>query len=153
MMLRPSTPGRVHIVAVIATLLLVAGFGVWWWSARPPQSDRLPPLAPADTVSDRAVDQALDLAGRDSSVIKNRWHDDVAGLDLKGLDTRRHELFIRFANAERCTCGCGYTLAGCRASDMSCEVSGPRLDALLDSVRSGRIRSASGLRARPNGGG
>lgn len=153
MMLRPSTSGRVHVIAAITTLLLVAGIAAWWWSARPPRSMRLPPLATPDTTSDRAVDQALDLAGRDSSVIKNRWHDEVSGLDLAGLDLRRHELFIRFANAERCTCGCGYTLAGCRASDMSCEVSGPRLAALLDSVRLGRIRSASGLRARPNGGG
>lgn len=153
MMLRPSSPGRVHIVAVIAMLLLIAGIGAWWWSARPPRSMRLPPLALPDTTSDRAVDQALDLAGRDSSLIKNRWHDEVSGLDLAALDPWRHELFIRFANAERCTCGCGYTLAGCRASDMSCEVSGPRLAALLDSVHSGRIRNASGLRARPNGGG
>ena len=153
MMLRPSTRGRAHVVAAVAMLLLVAGLGAWWWSARSPRPVRLPPLATPDTTSDRAVDQALDLAGRDSSVIKSRWHDEVAGFDLSGLDARRQELFVRFANAERCTCGCGYTLAGCRASDMNCEVSGPRLGALLDSVRSGRIRSASGLRARPDRGG
>jgi len=153
MLLVPSTRGRAHVVAAFATLLLVAGLGAWWWSARPPRPVRLPPLAPADTTSDRAVDRALDLAGVDSTVIKSRWHNEVAGFDVAGLGARRQELFLRFANAERCTCGCGYTLAGCRASDMDCEVSGPRLTALFDSVRAGRIRSASGVPARPARGG
>jgi hypothetical protein len=153
MMLRPSAGGRAHVVAVAATLLLVGGLGAWWWSARPQRPDRLPPIATPDTTSDRTVDRALDLAGRDSSVIRDRWHDEVAGIDLSGLDARRRDLFLRFANAERCTCGCGYTLAGCRATDMDCEVSGPRLVALRDSVREGWIRSAAGLRTRPARGG
>jgi hypothetical protein len=88
----------------------------------------------------------------DSAAIKSRWIDEVRAIDLAGLDPAQRDLFVRFANAERCTCGCGYTLAGCRASDMSCEVSGPRLDALLDSVRTGRLKSARGIRAKPGSG-
>ncbi|HEY3215273.1 MAG TPA: hypothetical protein VGK93_02145 [Candidatus Eisenbacteria bacterium] len=56
---------------------------------------------------------------------------------------------MQFANAERCTCGCGYTLAGCRAYDPTCEVSLPRIEGLLDSVRDGHIREARGVRSRP----
>ena len=88
----------------------------------------------------------------DSAAIKARWQDEVRGADLTGLDERHRELFLRFANAERCTCGCGYTLAGCKASDMSCEVSGALIEALLDSIRTGKIRSAAGLRVRPKPG-
>ena len=149
----PSTaPGRAHIVALIALVLLAAGLAAWLRSARPLQSVPLPAAVMPDTTSDGAVEQALDLAGRDSSAIKSRWIERVRGVDLAVMAPERRELFIRFANAERCTCGCGYTLAGCRESDMSCEVSGPRIAALLDSVRSGRIRSAKGLRERPRGG-
>jgi hypothetical protein len=152
-MTQPSVaPGRAHVVALIVLVLLGAGLAVWLRSARPPQSVPLPAAAMPDTTSDRTVEQALDLAGRDSSVIKSRWIEHVSGVELSLLAPERREIFLRLANAERCTCGCGYTLAGCRASDMSCEVSGPRIAALLDSVRSGWIRSARGLRERPRDG-
>jgi hypothetical protein len=88
----------------------------------------------------------------DSAAFKSRWLDPVRGMDLGSLSASQREIFLRFANSEYCTCGCGYTLAGCRESDMSCEISGPRLDALMDSVRTGKIRSARGVRARPSGG-
>ncbi|MBI1796254.1 MAG: hypothetical protein HY076_00845 [Candidatus Eisenbacteria bacterium] len=84
----------------------------------------------------------------DSTMFKQRWIDDVRGVDVTALDSRQRELFLRFANARECTCGCGYTLAGCKASDMTCEVSGAALAALRDSVRAGRITSARGIRAR-----
>ena len=57
-------------------------------------------------------------------------------------------LFVRVANSYRCTCGCGFTLATCRAYDAQCPVSGPRVRALRDSVRAGLV-SARGLRQRP----
>ena len=97
------------------------------------------------------IQQALKLteADLDSSAIKARWVDEIPDFDVSALSPGAREIFVRFANAERCTCGCGFTLAGCRASDMTCDVSGPRLDALVDSVRAGRIASARGIRARP----
>ena len=85
----------------------------------------------------------------DSAELKTRWHDEVRGVDLAGLDGARRELFVRYANAGMCTCGCGYTLAGCKASDMSCEISGARLEALRDSIGAGWIRDAKGIRERP----
>jgi hypothetical protein len=62
-------------------------------------------------------------------------------------------LFVRLVNGEQCTCGCGYTLAGCRASDMTCEISSVRVEALYDSVRAGHITSGRGTRERPREGG
>ena len=89
----------------------------------------------------------------DSTAFKQRWLDEVRGIDLTGLDAAQRERFLRFANAGRCTCGCGYTLAACRASDMTCEVSGARLEALRDSIRAGQLTRMRGIRARPPTGG
>jgi hypothetical protein len=89
----------------------------------------------------------------DSTAFKERWLDEVRGVDLAGLDSTQRDRFVRFANAGRCTCGCGYTLAACRASDMTCEVSGARLAALLDSIRAGHLTRTRGIRSRPRPGG
>ena len=99
---------------------------------------------------DDAVHRGLRGGAEDSTAIKTRWVDEVAGFDLAGLDSTRREIFVRFANAERCTCGCGYTLAACRAYDSSCDVSAPRVQSLLDSVRAGHVRSLAGIRRRPD---
>ena len=126
-----------------ALIALAAGIGlaVSQWQGVKRQSPRPLPL-PATTeervagrVDGRAVAQApgtsRDVANPDS----NRWVDEVKGVDVTGLDGGRREVFMRFANAERCTCGCGYTLAACRTHDPTCEVSLPLAVALLDSIR------------------
>lgn len=148
--------GRVSWIALSALTVLALGIGVafhqWGRTRSPMPAVALPGAEPTEQVIGQALEQPMPErppAPVDSVALKQRWHDDVRGVDVSGLDSRRLGLFLRFANAERCTCGCGYTLAGCRASDMTCDVSGPRLEALLDSVRAGRIRSARGIRARP----
>ena len=158
MMPRSPGSGRTRWIGVVAVLVLAIGVDVGVrQSRRPPDPAPIPapPPMPAglpDTMpGGDVVDQALQNAGLDSAVIKSRWIEDVHGVDLAGLPPARREIFLRYANAERCTCGCGYTLAGCRSTDMSCEVSGPHLMALLDSVKTGRITSTRGIRARPAG--
>jgi hypothetical protein len=132
-----------------AALLLVAGVGVGVWLTRPPK----PAPAKVPELGDEVVDQALgQIPGEvDSAAIKSRWMDEVKGVDLAAVTTSQREIFLRFANAERCTCGCGYTLAACRTYDTTCPVSLPIVKTLLDSVCSGRIRSAVGIRQRPAG--
>jgi len=146
--------GRAHVIAIVALLAFAIGITVWFTSFR--HTSAMPPAASGpspDTTTDAAIEQALGAARIDSVAYKSRWLEEVPGISLEGLAPGKRELFLRFANAERCTCGCGYTLATCRASDMTCEVSGPHLEALLDSVRAGRIQSARGVRARPSSGG
>lgn len=148
---------RSHWIGALAVLAL--GFGLWT-AVRHFAGPASPPTTA--TGSSSIDEPGGDVVGEamrnappapvDSAEIKSRWHDEIRGIELGGLDPAAREIFVRFANAERCTCGCGYTLAGCKASDMSCEVSGARLEALLDSVRTGRIRSAKGLRKRPEHG-
>jgi len=162
----PASPtGRAHWVALVALAFLVAGLVVAVWQSRPARAPAIPPSAggaapgldPGEGAIEEALEQAPSVQGPqtpiDSTAYKQRWLDQVRGADVTGLDPAKLELFLRFANAGRCTCGCGYTLAGCRASDMTCEVSGARLEALLDSIRAGRITSARGIRARPQTGG
>lgn len=144
-----SQSGRVHWLAVVAVAVLIAGVGIAWRESRVPrlpESATTPVPEPAEQVVEQALRQA---APFDSTAFKQRWIEEVRGADLLGLDPARREVFLRFANAEQCTCGCGYTLAGCRASDMTCDVSGPRIAALLDSLRAGRIHGARGIRSRP----
>jgi hypothetical protein len=133
----------VAVVVVALVVLIAAGL----WLARRPH-----PIAPArqgapiDTIA-----QALRQARGDSadSEDKSRWVDEVKGFDVSDLTPVRREQFVRFANAERCTCGCGYTLAGCRSYDPTCPVSEPRVQKLLDSVRAGRYSGGPGAAARP----
>ena len=144
---RNEERGRVPWIAALVLLGLAAGLWAAMSYRRPPRAPVPPGAAAVDTSGDifgRALEQAAD-----SAAIRARWVDEINGLDLTGLDGARREVFIRFANAERCTCGCGYTLAGCRAYDPTCEVSLPIVEALLDSVRRGLVRDARGIRPRP----
>lgn len=142
-----------HFIAVAAIVVLALGLWVAAGQFRPSGDSTAP--APGDAsladpgtgVVERAM-QGVPVVV-DSAEIKARWQDEVRGVELDGLDEAQRELFVRFANAGMCTCGCGYTLAGCKASDMSCEASGARLDVMLDSIRTGKIRSAKGIRERP----
>jgi hypothetical protein len=145
----PNPPSRraSHLIGAAAVLALLVGVGVLASQWRP-HSTKLPLPAASDT-SESVIGQALDQIPVDSTAIKSEWRDDVRGIDVAQLDDRERELFVRFANAERCTCGCGYTLAACRIYDLTCPVSGPILEKLRDSVAAGLVRSAAGLRERP----
>ena len=103
----------------------------------------------ADTGED-VVARALRLAAIDTTR-KKKWVDDIPDLELASLSPTARETFLRIANGRACTCGCGFTLAGCRRFDSECDVSGPRAQALFDSVRAGRITSAGGFPAGPAG--
>lgn len=110
-------------------------------------ADAPDPASAADSGED-VVARALRLAAIDTTK-KNEWVDEIPDLDLASLSPPARELFLRVANGRRCRCGCGFTLAGCRRFDSECEVSGPRAQALFDSVRAGRLRSAEGFAGRP----
>ncbi len=143
-------------IAFVAVAALLGGLvlATRQWRPQAPRSSG-PASGGAPAKGDPVIEQALGQipATLDSTEIKARWLDEVAGTDVADLAPARQEIFLRAANSQHCTCGCGYTLAGCRASDMTCDVSLGRVEALLDSVRTGRIRTAAGLRERPPGSG
>lgn len=147
-----------RLIAPLAVFALVFGVGVafrepltaWWVSRQPPPP---PPPVSVDTraLPEDAIERSLAQAGVDSTR-RDEWVETVPGIDARLLSAAQRETFIRFANARRCSCGCGFTLAACRAFDPSCESSLPLVTALFDSVAQGRIADAEGLRARPPAG-
>src|SRR5262245_4674194 len=88
------------------------------------------------------VARALDLAKSDSVRLREKWVDEIPDLALASLTDGARATFLRIANGRSCDCGCGFTLAGCRRFDSTCDVSGPRAAALFDSVRKGQISLA-----------
>jgi len=147
-----SPAGRASWFALAAMVVLAAGIFLAWRLSRPARVPLPPaPVAePGEETIERALEKAVPV---DSAAFKQRWIDQVRGVDVSDLDAARSELFLRHANARACTCVCGYTLAACRASDMTCDVSGEAIAALLDSIRNGLITDARGIRARPTAGG
>ena len=154
----PSSVERMNptrVAAVLGVVLLLAGVAIAFRGAlhlparaAPPQPDDVAVVEGAD--GEDVVKRALRLAAIDSTK-KSEWVESVPGIDDSRLTARQRETFIRFANAERCTCDCGFTLAACRAFDSSCEVSLPRVQALFDSVVAHRLEVPAGLRERPVG--
>src|SRR6185369_13072106 len=43
-------------------------------------------------------------------------------VDFSGLDAKQKRAALEAANAARCTCGCGMTLAQCVATDSTCPI-------------------------------
>ena len=146
-----------RVLAVVG-VLVVAGVAAWVMRGsfempvrqRAPRPDAVFQGTPGlgDSGED-VVARALRLAAIDTTK-KKAWVDDIPDLELDALSPKARDRFLRIANGRRCTCGCGFTLAGCRRFDSECEYSGPRAAALYDSVRSGKIADAQGFPPRPN---
>ena len=45
---------------------------------------------------------------------------DIKVVDFSGLNRNEKNVALKAANGERCTCGCGMTLAQCVATDSTC---------------------------------
>lgn len=149
--MRSYESGRAPWVILITIAALAGGLSVWISQSRPPRPASVPPAStsPADEdTSDAVIDQALAQVPVDSTELRNRWLDEVRFADVSALTESQRDLFVRAANTRRCTCGCGFTLATCRAYDTTCPVSGGYVETLIDSVRHGWVRDR-GLRARP----
>jgi hypothetical protein len=127
----------VAVLAVVAVL-----------PKRAPAPRETPPAAGVEPAGD-VVTRALEIAKGDSARLKEAWVDDIPDLELAALPAAARATFLRIANGRRCDCGCGYTLAGCRRFDPTCDVSGPLSLSLFDSVRAGWITRADGFPPRP----
>lgn len=148
---RPDAPnGNSRVIAIIALLALVVGVSLAFRQSRPARPAAPPPAVPLEEPGEGVVEEALmQIPGVDSVLIKSRWVDQIGNVDVSAMNPAQLELLVRHANARRCTCGCGYTLAACRMYDPTCPESGPVVEALRDSILAGDVRSADGLRPRP----
>lgn len=144
----PQSSGLRRLLVVLGTSVLLLVAAVVTRERFMPE----PPAPPPDPLAgvDDPVARSLRLATPDSTEIKQRWVEEIPNLDVSMLDPKQRETFVRWANTERCTCGCGFTLAACRAYDPTCETSAPLVEALRDSVAKGLLKSRKGLRERPS---
>ena len=58
----------------------------------------------------------------------------IPGVDLAALSPGARAKVLQQLNSERCTCGCGLTLAQCRIDDPTCSVSLPLAQALVKKI-------------------
>jgi hypothetical protein len=63
---------------------------------------------------------------------------EIKVVDFSGLDAAQKRHALETANAARCTCGCGMTLAQCVATDSTC----PIRDSNVEKIR-GMVTDAS----------
>ena len=75
------------------------------------------------------------LAGRRAFEPDTTFVTEVPGVDLSKLSPKQREEALRRLNAEKCTCGCGLTLARCRSDDPSCDVSLPAAQAIVRTLQ------------------
>jgi hypothetical protein len=73
--------------------------------------------------------------GRHAFERNDEFVTDVPGVDLAGLSSPQRDEALRRLNAEKCTCGCGLTLARCRSDDPSCGVSLPAAQKVVAAVK------------------
>jgi hypothetical protein len=76
------------------------------------------------------------VAGYGVSQMSNIAYGDVqiAVVDFSGLDAKQKRSALEAANAARCTCGCGMTLAQCVATDSTCPIREGNVDKIKGMV-------------------
>jgi len=145
---QPSPQWTTRLLGGFALLVLALAVGFAVRGALHPPGKRPPVIIEEPAGDEDPLARAERLAAVDSSQ-KTTWVDEIPDLDVSMLTPAQQGLFIRFANAQSCTCGCGFTLAACRRYDSLCDVSLPRVERLRDSVAAGFLTRAEGLRERP----
>jgi hypothetical protein len=55
---------------------------------------------------------------------------EIKVIDFSGLESAKKREVLEAANAARCTCGCGMTLAQCIATDSTCPIRETNVDKL-----------------------
>jgi hypothetical protein len=78
----------------------------------------------------------LGLAGYGVSQMSNVAYGEaeIKVVDFSGLDAKQKRSALEAANAARCTCGCGMTLAQCVATDSTCPVREGNVDKIKGMV-------------------
>ena len=64
-------------------------------------------------------------------------------VDFSGLDAKQKRGALEAANAARCNCGCGMTLAQCVATDSTCPVRNENIERIKTMVREAAPQSSS----------
>ncbi|MGH9394458.1 MAG: TlpA family protein disulfide reductase [Terriglobales bacterium] len=66
------------------------------------------------------------------------------GSELRQLTPAQRQKALAALNDQACTCGCEQSLASCRVTDPNCGFSLPQAKALIQALKAGKTRSATG---------
>ena len=68
---------------------------------------------------------------------------DIAVVDFSGLNLSQKKVALGAANQERCTCGCGMTLAQCVTTDSTCPLRNQNIQRIRAMVEQNRAPQSS----------
>ena len=68
---------------------------------------------------------------------------EIKVIDFSGLDAKQKRAALEAANAARCNCGCGMTLAQCVATDSTCPIRNENIERIKTMVREAAPQSSS----------
>src|SRR5436190_1492865 len=76
---------------------------------------------------------------------------EVPGADLSKLNEAQKKMALAIMNEERCNCGCGFTVAGCRHKDQACPVSPGLATSVVADILAGKSEAdiRKGLAPKP----
>ncbi|MGH9728018.1 MAG: TlpA disulfide reductase family protein [Candidatus Acidiferrales bacterium] len=78
--------------------------------------------------------------------LKNAAHaSELPGVSFAGLTPAQKKIALHRLNAQKCTCGCGLTLAECRVNDTTCPISKGIANKIVREVASGKSGSSAPL--------
>jgi len=92
--------------------------------------------APAKVVKWIVIAAFVGAAGYGLSQMSNIAYGDaeIKVIDFSGLDAKQKRGALEAANAARCNCGCGMTLAQCVATDSTCPIRQENVDKIKKMV-------------------
>jgi len=72
-----------------------------------------------------------------AGIIPTNSYTEIPGIDFSTLSDLQRKTVLERANRQNCTCGCGYTIAGCRHLDTTCGTNLPLAQQIVAQVRAG----------------
>lgn len=94
------------------------------------------------TVSLRKLALCLSLAVLCLAPSNWRTATDLPGVDWQGLTGARKALALKIVRTEKCSCGCGITVAECRMEDHTCATSRKLANTVAKEVAAGKTEAA-----------
>ena len=111
----------------VFTAVSVFIIGGVWYSTQSVVDPRLtPPEFPSRGTTDSGSMGFGGASGLPTkSILEKTSYTEIPGIDMSALSQDERDRVMARTNVEKCSCGCGFTIAGCRHLDSSCGVSLP----------------------------
>ncbi len=116
------------LIMAISAVVLIA-LGALWYNSRSNSN--------ATTTTGNVPQNLPYNSGALPGIAPAASYTEIPGIDLSTLSDLQRKTVLERANRQNCTCGCGYTIAGCRHLDTACGTSLPLAQQIVAQVRAG----------------